>query len=115
MIRYSAVAENRMMFDPDKGPVASGIRTQHQEGLGRCLPGCKGRLRNSGTTLSHPFSSSSCVCVLLSTVTVGTDGGGLIGVGVGSLTAVSVGEVLREKTAQREMEQVNAIGGWLRV
>ena len=25
------------------------------------------------------------------------------------------GEVLRGKTAQREMEQVNAIGGWLRV
>src|ERR1700678_1261349 len=25
-----------------------------------------------------------------------------------------VGEVLRGKTAQREMEQVNAIGGWLR-
>jgi len=54
MIRYSAVAENRMMFDPEKGPVASGIRTQHQEGLGQCLPGCKGRLRNSATTLSRP-------------------------------------------------------------
>ena len=54
MIRYSAVAENRMMFDPEKGPVASGIRTQHQEGLGRCLPGCKGRLHNSATTLSRP-------------------------------------------------------------
>ena len=26
-----------------------------------------------------------------------------------------IGEVLRGKTAQREMEQVNAIGGWLRV
>jgi len=56
MIRYSAVAENRMMFDPEKGPVASGIRTQHQEGLGRCLPGCKGRLRNSATTLSRPLN-----------------------------------------------------------
>ena len=55
MIRYSAVAENRMMFDPEKGPVASGIQTQHQEELGRCLPGCKGRLRNSATTLSRPF------------------------------------------------------------
>src|ERR1700678_1791629 len=54
MIRYSAVAENRMMFDPEKGPVASGIQTQHQEGLGQCLPGCKGRLHNSVTTLSRP-------------------------------------------------------------
>ena len=27
----------------------------------------------------------------------------------------SGGEVLRGKTAQREMEQVNAIGGWLRM
>jgi hypothetical protein len=27
----------------------------------------------------------------------------------------AVGEVLRGKTAQREIEQVNAIGGWLRV
>jgi hypothetical protein len=28
---------------------------------------------------------------------------------------LSVGEVRRGKTAKREMEQVNAIGGWLRM
>jgi hypothetical protein len=32
---------------------------------------------------------------------------------VGSM--LDVGEVLRGKTAKREMEQVNAIGGWLSV